>query len=141
MITIFHNPDCGTSRNTLAIIRATGVEPEVVEFLSTGWTRDQLLTLFSEAGITPRDALRVARSPAESLGLTDESVDDDTLLEAMISHPVLVNRPIVCTPKGTRLCRPCELVLDLLEPWQSGEFRKENGELLINVDGLLVRSG
>lgn len=139
MITIFHNPDCGTSRNTLAIIRATGVEPEVVEYLLTGWTREQLLTLFGDAGITPRNALRVARSPAESLGLTDESVDDDILLDAMISHPILVNRPIVRTPKGTRLCRPCELVLDLLEPWQSGEFRKENGELLIDADGELIQ--
>lgn len=139
MITIFHNPDCGTSRNTLAIIRATGMEPEVVEYLSTGWTREQLLTLFGDAGITPRNALRVARSPAESLGLTDESVDDDILLDAMISHPILVNRPIVRTPKGTRLCRPCELVLDLLEPWQSGEFRKENGELLIDADGELIQ--
>jgi arsenate reductase len=115
-IVIHHNPGCGTSRQVLAIIEAAGYQPTVIEYLKTGWTRAQLLGLFAAAGLTPRTALRVARSPAQELGLLEPGVDDETLLDAMIQHPVLVNRPIVCTPKGVRLCRPSETVRDLLDP-------------------------
>ena len=114
-VVIHHNPDCGTSRNVLGIIRAAGYEPDVIDYLTEGWTRPQLLALFAAAGITPREALRVSRTPAKDLGLTAPDVTDDQLLAAMIVHPVLVNRPIVCTPKGVRLCRPSEAVLDLLD--------------------------
>jgi len=107
-VVIHHNPDCGTSRNVLAIIKASGVEPVVIPYLDTGWTRGQLLGLFAAAGLTPRSALRVKRSPAEALGLLDPDVGDEALLAAMLEHPILVNRPIVCTPKGVRLCRPSE---------------------------------
>ena len=113
-IVIHHNPDCGTSRNVLAAIRASGEEPVVIEYLKEGWSRPQLLALFAAAGLTPRTALRTSKSPAEELGLTDPSVGDDTILAAMLEHPVLVNRPIVCSPNGVRLCRPAETVLDLL---------------------------
>ena len=114
-ITIFHNPDCGTSRNTLAMIRAAGYAPSVVEYLKTGWTRPRLEGLLAATGARPRDLLREKGAPAAELGLLDPSVADDAILEAMVVHPVLVNRPIVVTPKGTRLCRPSEVVLDLLE--------------------------
>ena len=128
---IFHNPDCGTSRNVLAAIRATGTEPVVVEYLQTGWTRPQLQALFAVAGLSPRDALRVAKSPAEELGLTDPAVGDDALLDAMVAHPILVNRPIVCTPKGVALCRPSEAVLPLLERTPTGPLLKEDGSPLV----------
>ena len=114
-VVIHHNPDCGTSRNVLEIIRAAGYAPVVIDYLKEGWSRPQLLALFTAAGITPREALRVARSPAEELGLTAEGVTDDQLLAAMVAHPILVNRPIVCTPRGVRLCRPSETVIDLLD--------------------------
>ena len=126
-VVIHHNPDCGTSRNTLEMIRSSGEEPVVIEYLKTGWTRPQLLALFAGAGLTPRSALRVSKSPAEELGLTDPSVSDETILEAMLEHPVLVNRPIVVTPKGIRLCRPSEKV-EILENADIGEFTKEDGE-------------
>ena len=113
-VVIHHNPDCGTSRNALQLIRESGVEPIIIEYLQTGWTRPQLLALFAAADITPREALRTSRSPAEELGLLDPDVSDERLLDAMIEHPVLVNRPIVCSPKGVALCRPSESVLDLL---------------------------
>jgi arsenate reductase len=129
-VVIHHNPDCGTSRNVLAMIRASGEEPVVIEYLKTGWTRTQLLALFAGAGLTPRTALRVGKSPAERLGLTDPSVDDETILTAMLEHPVLVNRPIVVSPKGIRLCRPSEMVLDLLEDPDFGAFTKEDGEVV-----------
>ncbi len=115
MIVIHHNATCGTSRNVLEIIRKSGVEPVVIEYLRDGWTRPQLLALFAAAGLTAREALRGNTAPAAELGLLDPSVDAETILAAMIAHPVLVNRPIVCTPKGVRLCRPAELVLDLLD--------------------------
>ena len=134
-VVIHHNPDCGTSRNVLATIKAAGYEPVVIEYLKTGWTRPQLQALFAAADLTPRAALRTTKSPAEELGLLDPSVDDDALLEAMLAHPVLVNRPIVCTPRGVRLCRPSEAVLDLLETWPAGPFAKEDGGLIIDVDG------
>lgn len=128
---IHHNPDCGTSRNVLAVIRASGTDPVVVEYLKTGWTLPQLQALFAAAGITPRDALRTSKSPAEELGLLDPSVNDDVLLDAMIAHPVLVNRPIVCTPKGVALCRPSEAVLPLLEIPLTEAVYKEDGALIL----------
>ncbi|NKB53271.1 MAG: arsenate reductase (glutaredoxin) [Rhizobiaceae bacterium] len=113
-IVIHHNPDCGTSRNVLAMIRESGEEPVVIEYLQTGWTRPQLQALFAAADLTPRQALRTTKSPAEELGLLDPAVSDEALLDAMLEHPVLVNRPIVCSPKGVALCRPSETVLPLL---------------------------
>jgi arsenate reductase len=134
-IVIHHNPACGTSRNVLATIRAAGIEPVVIEYLETGWTRPQLLGLFAAAGLTPRAALRVSKSPAEELGLTDPAVSDDAILDAMVAHPILVNRPIVCSPRGVRLCRPSEAVLDLLDTLPPGPLHKEDGTLLIDADG------
>jgi arsenate reductase (glutaredoxin) len=127
---IHHNPECGTSRNTLGIIRASGTEPVIIEYLKTGWTKPQLLALFAAAGLTPREAMRVGRSPAEELGLTDPAVSDDAILDAMIAHPVLVNRPIVVTPTGVRLCRPSEAVLDILERPLVRDFIKEDGDVV-----------
>lgn len=134
-IVIHHNPDCGTSRNVLAIIRASGTEPVVVDYLSEGWTRAQLLGLFAAADLTPRDALRTSKSPAEDLGLLDPSVSDDRILAAMLEHPVLVNRPIVCSPKGVRLCRPSETVLDLLERLPQERVTKEDGSVIYDPEG------
>ncbi len=114
-ITIYHNPACGTSRNTLAMIRATGAEPTVVEYLKAGWTRPQLEGLFKAMSVTPRQAMREKGSPAAELGLLNPSVGDDRILDAMVAHPILVNRPIVVTPLGAKLTRPAELVLALLE--------------------------
>lgn len=137
-VVIHHNPDCGTSRNVLAIVEAAGYAPTVIEYLKTGWTRPQLLGLFAAAGLTPREALRTTKSPADELGLLDPAVDDEALLDAMLAHPVLVNRPIVCTAKGVRLCRPSEKVLDLLDRLPPGPLRKEDGELLIDAEGRRV---
>lgn len=134
-VVIHHNPDCGTSRNVLGIIRAAGYQPTVIDYLAEGWTRPQLLALFAAAGITARQALRIARSPAEEMGLTAPDVTEDQLLDAMIRHPILVNRPIVCTPKGVRLCRPSEVVLDLLERMPLGPLAKEDGEVIIDAEG------
>ncbi len=134
-VVIHHNPDCGTSRNVLGIIRAAGYTPVVIEYLTEGWTRPQLLGLFAAAGITPREALRTARTPAGELGLTAEGVTDDQILAAMVAHPILVNRPIVCTPKGVRLCRPSETVLDLLGRLPPGPLAKEDGQLIIDAEG------
>ena len=137
-VVIYHNPECGTSRNVLAIIEAAGYTPTVIEYLKTGWTRSQLLGLFAAAGLTPRTALRETKSPAEELGLLDEGVSYEEILDAMVKHPILVNRPIVCTPRGVRLCRPSEAVLDLLDRFPPGPFHKEHGELLIDHDGRRV---
>ena len=126
-VTIFHNPACGTSRNTLAAIRESGIEPVVVEYLKTGWTRPQLEDLLKTMGKTPRDILRVRGTPAEDLGLTDPAAGDDTLLKAMVAHPVLVERPIVQSPRGAALCRPSERVFDLLDN-PPAAFVKEDGE-------------
>ncbi|MCQ0091237.1 arsenate reductase (glutaredoxin) [Roseovarius sp. M141] len=134
-IVIHHNPDCGTSRNVLAIIEASGAAPVVIDYLETGWTRPQLLALFAAAGLTPRTALRTTKSPAEALGLLAPCVSDETLLSAMLEHPVLVNRPIVCAPKGVRLCRPSEAVLDLLDRLPPGPMVKEDGTPLIDTEG------
>jgi len=137
-VVIHHNPDCGTSRNVLAIIEAAGYSPTVIEYLREGWTRPQLLTLFATAGLTPRAALRETKSPASDLGLLDPAVGDEALIAAMLQHPVLVNRPIVATPRGVRLCRPSEAVLDLLDRWPPGPFAKEDGALLIDATGKRV---
>ncbi|MEJ1159743.1 arsenate reductase (glutaredoxin) [Prosthecomicrobium sp. N25] len=137
-IVIYHHPDCGTSRNVLRIIEAAGYAPTVIEYLKTGWTRPQLLGLFAAAALTPRTALRETKSPAAEMGLLGPEVDDETLLAAMVSHPVLVNRPIVCTRKGVRLCRPSETVLDLLDRWPPGPLSKEDGTPLLDAEGRRV---
>ena len=134
-VVIHHNPDCGTSRNVLAFIRAAGVDPIVIHYLETGWTRPQLQALFAAAGLTPREALRAKRSPAQELGLLAPGVGDDALLDAMIDHPILVNRPFVCTAKGMRLCRPSETVLDLLETPPTGPLFKEDGQAVLDKKG------
>ena len=127
-IVIHHNPDCGTSRNTLELIRASGEEPVVIEYLQTGWTKPQLQALFAAADLTPRAALRTTKSPAEELRLLEPDVDESVILDAMLEHPVLVNRPIVCSPKGVRLCRPSEVVFELLTEDSVSSFTKEDGE-------------
>lgn len=132
---IYHNPDCGTSRNVLAVIEAAGYQPEVIEYLKVGWTADVLRTLLAEAGLTPRQALRTTKSPAAELGLLDDGVTDEQIFEQMLEYPILVNRPIVVTPKGTMLCRPSETVLDLLEVWPKGPFLKEDGTEMIDAGG------
>lgn len=129
--TIYHNPNCGTSRNVLEILRGFGETPEVVEYLDAGWTKEQLNRLFEAAGLTPRTALRVSKSPAEELGLTDPAVSDEALIDAMLEHPILVNRPIVVTDKGTALCRPSEMVFSLLNVASGSTFTKEDGEVVV----------
>ena len=128
---IYHNPDCGTSRNVLAVIRATGTVPVVIPYLSAGWTKTQLQGLFAAADLTPQAALRTSKSPAEELGLLAPNVSDDAILDAMVAHPILVNRPIVCTPKGVALCRPSEAVLPLLEIPLTAPVYKEDGALIL----------
>jgi arsenate reductase len=128
-VTIYHNPACGTSRNTLAMIRAAGYAPAVVEYLKTGWTRPRLEGLLAAMGLRPREILREKGTPAEELGLLDPAASDEKILEAMLAHPILVNRPIVVTPKGTKLCRPSEVVLELLER-RPESFAKEDGEVV-----------
>ena len=135
MIVIHHNSDCGTSRNVLQIIQDSGYTPIIIEYLKEGWTRNQLLGLFAAADITPREALRTTKSPAQELGLLNDYVTDEKLIEAMLEHPVLVNRPIVCSPKGVKLCRPSEAVLDLLDTWPSGPYFKEDGEKILDEKG------
>ncbi|EMX0220525.1 arsenate reductase (glutaredoxin) [Vibrio fluvialis] len=135
MIVIHHNPDCGTSRNVLAIIEKAGYEPVIVDYLQEGWSRSQLLALFAAADLTPRSALRSTKSPAQELGLLAEDVSDAQILDAMLRYPVLVNRPIVCSPKGVKLCRPSESVLDLLDRWPTGPLYKEDGELILDASG------
>jgi arsenate reductase (glutaredoxin) len=128
-VTIFHNPACGTSRNTLAMIRAAGYEPTVVEYLKTGWTRQKLKELLAAMQVRPRDILREKGTPAAELGLLDPAMADDRILEAMVEHPILVNRPIVVTPKGAKLTRPSEIVFELLDR-QPENFTKEDGEVV-----------
>ncbi|MBH0236392.1 arsenate reductase (glutaredoxin) [Methylobrevis albus] len=134
-VTIYHNPACGTSRNTLGLIRNAGIEPVVIEYLKTPPSRAELVDLIARMGIPVRDLLREKGTPYADLGLGDPALGDDALLDAMMAHPILINRPIVVTPLGVRLCRPSEAVLDLLPAGQRGEFRKEDGELLIDADG------
>lgn len=137
-IVIYHNPACGTSRNVLKIIQDAGFVPTVIEYVEEGWTRAQLLGLFAAANLTPRQALRSHKTNAEELGLLNESVSEDALLAAMITHPVLVNRPIVACAQGVRLCRPSEAVLDLLPVWPADPYHKEDGDLMIDADGKRV---
>lgn len=137
MVVIHHNPDCGTSRNVLSLIRHAGYEPVVIEYLTEGWTRPQLLGLFAAAGLKPSDALRTSKSPAKELGLLEDGVSEADILSHMLEHPVLVNRPIVCTSKGVKLCRPSEAVIDILENKPKGPFHKEDGALMIDEDGIL----
>ena len=129
-ITIYHNPDCGTSRNTLAMIRQSGAEPKVIEYLKTPPSRPELLALISAMGIAPRDLLRQAGTPYDAMGLGDSNLPDEQLVDAMIATPILINRPIVVTPLGTRLCRPSEAVLDLLPNPDIGDFTKEDGAVI-----------
>jgi arsenate reductase (glutaredoxin) len=131
---IYHNPDCGTSRNVLAVIEAAGYRPVVVDYLNVGWTRELLLTLLTAAGLTPRQALRETKSPAKEMGLLEDGVSDATILAAMLTTPVLVNRPFVVTNRGVKLCRPSEAVLDLLEEWPKGPFLKEDGSIMIDEE-------
>ncbi|HTG38012.1 arsenate reductase (glutaredoxin) [Sphingomonas sp.] len=138
-IVIYHNPDCGTSRNTLAMIRNAGIEPHVVEYLRTPPSRDMLTRLIQRAGITPRQLLREKGTPFAELGLGDESLSDDALIDAMMAHPVLINRPLVVSPMGVRLCRPSEAVLDILPAGQQGAFVKEDGEQVVDAGGNRVR--
>ena len=137
-ITIFHNPRCGTSRNTLALIRNTGAEPTIIDYLSTPPTRDQLAAMIAQSGMTVREAIRSKETVFGELGLGDPAVSDDALLDAMIAHPILINRPFVVTPLGARLCRPSELVLDILPLPQKGAFTKEDGEAVIDAEGKRV---
>ncbi|EKM7176368.1 arsenate reductase (glutaredoxin) [Cronobacter sakazakii] len=130
-ITIYHNPACGTSRNTLGLIRNSGVEPAIILYLETPPTRDALKTLISDMGISVRALLRKNVEPYQALGLDDEKIADEALLDAMLAHPILINRPIVVTPLGTRLCRPSEEVLAILPDPQQGPFTKEDGEVVI----------
>lgn len=128
-IVIFHNPACGTSRNTVAMVQAAGYAPQVVEYLQAGWTHDQLRDLADRAGLTVRQLMREKGTPADELGLLAEGVTEARLLDAMVEHPILVNRPIVVTPKGVKLCRPSEVVLDLLDR-RPESFTKEDGEVV-----------
>lgn len=129
-VTIYHNPACGTSRNTLALIRATGVEPEVIHYVETPPSRDELASLIQRMRITPRDLLREKGTPFAELGLSDRSLTDDKLIDAMMEHPILINRPIVVGPKGARLCRPSEEVLSVLDRPLAADFVKEDGEVV-----------
>ncbi|AZO77055.1 MULTISPECIES: arsenate reductase (glutaredoxin) [unclassified Bosea (in: a-proteobacteria)] len=133
-VVIYHNPACGTSRNTLGLIRNAGVEPHVIEYLKTPPTRALLQQLLVRAGLTVREILREKDTPFAELGLGDSNLSDDALLDAIEANPILINRPLVLSPKGVRLCRPSEAVLSLLPP-QRGEFRKEDGELVIDAAG------
>lgn len=138
-VIIYHNPQCGTSRNTLGLIRNSGVEPHIIEYLKCPPTRARLVDLIARLKLTPRDLLREKGTPYAELGLDDPSLSDDALIDAMMAHPILINRPIVVTPAGVRLCRPSEAVLDLLPP-QRGEFVKEDGERVIDQHGRRVAS-
>jgi arsenate reductase len=134
-VTIYHNPQCGTSRNTLALIRNAGIEPTIIEYLQTPPSREQLADMIKAAGLTVRGALREKGTPYAELGLGDPNLTDEQLLDAMMAHPILINRPFVVTERGTRLSRPSELVLDILPQPQRGYFAKEDGEVVINEKG------
>jgi len=134
-IVIYHNPACGTSRNVLALIRNSGIEPHVIEYLKAPPVRTLLVQLIERAGITPRDLLREKGTPFAELGLGDPSLSDAALVDAMMEHPVLINRPLVVTPLGVLLCRPSEAVLDILPDVQRGAFSKEDGERVVNAAG------
>jgi len=134
-IVIYHNPECGTSRNVLGLIRNAGIEPHVVEYLKTPPSRALLVQLIERAGITPRDLLREKGTPFAELGLGDTSLTDEALIDAMMAHPILINRPLVVSPLGVRLCRPSEAVLDILPNAQTGAFSKEDGEQVTDEAG------
>lgn len=134
-ITIYHNPACGTSRNVLGLIRNSGAEPTVIEYLQTPPDRDTLVALVDAMGVAVRDVLRIKGTPYADLGLDDTALTDAQLIDAMLEHPILINRPIVVTPLGTRLCRPSEAVLDILPQPQRGAFPKEDGEPVIDTEG------
>jgi arsenate reductase (glutaredoxin) len=138
-VIIYRNPACGTSRNVLALIRNAGVEPTIIEYLKTPPSRSELVDLISKAGLEVRDAVRVKGTPYHELGLDDPKLSDDQLLDAMQVHPILINCPFVVTPWGVRLCRPSEVVLDILLLPQKGAFRKEDGELVVDQSGHRVR--
>jgi arsenate reductase len=140
-VTIYHNPKCGTSRNTLALVRNAGIEPVVIEYLSNPPDRATLIDLIERAGLTVRDAVRQKGTPYLELGLDDPAVSDGRLLDAMLAHPILINRPFVVTPAGVRLCRPSELVLDILTEPQRGAFTKEDGEAVIDDQGQRIHHG
>jgi arsenate reductase (glutaredoxin) len=138
-IIIYHNPECGTSRNALAMIQSAGIEPHVIEYLKSPPSRVLLEQLIARAGISPRDLLREKGTPFEELGLGDASLSDEQLVDAMMEHPILINRPLVVSPLGVKLCRPSETVLDLLPNAPRGAFTKEDGEQVIAEDGTRVR--
>lgn len=137
-ITIYHNPACGTSRNTLAMIRQSGEEPEIIEYLKAPPSRDRLFELIGNMGITPRALLRRKGTPYDELGLGDPKWSDAEIIDVMLAHPILINRPIVVTPKGTKLCRPSELVLDILPNPNIGPFTKDDGEVVVDKSGKRV---
>ncbi|MDY6981908.1 MAG: arsenate reductase (glutaredoxin) [Pseudomonadota bacterium] len=134
-VIIYHNPECGTSRNTLAMIRNAGIEPHVIEYLKTPPSRTMLVDLMARAGLRPRELLREKAAPFAELGLQDPGLSDEALVDAMLAHPVLINRPLVVSPLGVRLCRPSEQVLDLLPAPQTGAFTKEDGEQVVDASG------
>jgi arsenate reductase len=137
-IVIYHNPECGTSRNALGLIRNAGIEPHVIEYLKTPPSRALLIELIDRAGMTPRDLLREKGTPYAELGLGDTALSDDALIDAMMAHPILINRPLVISPIGVKLCRPSEAVLDLLPSGQLGAFSQEDGEQVVDASGQRV---
>ncbi|MEQ1161944.1 arsenate reductase (glutaredoxin) [Acinetobacter calcoaceticus] len=139
LVKIYHNPACGTSRNTLALIRHAGIEPIVIEYLQTPPSKDELTQLISQAGLTVRDAIRKNVDPYKDLDLEQDRWTDEQLIDFMIQYPILINRPFVVTSKGTRLCRPSEIVLDILDSENLGYFAKEDGEVIINEQGQRVK--
>lgn len=138
-VIIYHNPECGTSRNTLAMIRNAGIEPHILEYLKTPPSRSLLKQLLDRAGVTPRALLREKGTPYAALGLGDETLTDEALVDAMMAHPILINRPLVVTPLGVKLCRPSEAVLDILPAPQRGAFIKEDGEQVVDAAGARLR--
>lgn len=137
-VVIYHNPDCATSRNTLGLVRNAGIEPHVIEYLKTPPSRVMLAWLVARMGIAPRDLMREKGTPFHDLGLDDPALSDEALFDAMLAHPILINRPIVVSPMGVKLCRPSEAVLDILPPTHLGAFAKEDGELVVDAAGRRV---
>lgn len=138
-VTIYHNPDCGTSRNTLGLIRNAGVEPTIIEYLKNPPDRATLVELIRQAGVSVRETVREKGTPFAELGLDNPATTDEQLIDAMLAHPILINRPFVVTPTGVRLCRPSEVVLDILPTQQQGAFTKEDGEAVINAEGKRIK--
>ncbi|MDT8840177.1 arsenate reductase (glutaredoxin) [Paraburkholderia fungorum] len=138
-VTIYHNPDCGTSRNTLAMIRNAGIEPTIIEYLKTPPSRETLVDLIERSGLSVRDVVRQKGTPYADLGLDDPLVSDDQLIDAMLEHPILINRPLVVTDQGVRLCRPSEVILDILPEARTVPFVKEDGEVVVDEHGHRVK--